>query len=86
MTHMSLTDINPAETAPEPNLEINASRQFVLWLAEQNISIGFTTYRAGKLFLVGLQDNGRLSIFERTFERCMGLVARGNSLYMSALY
>jgi len=78
-----------AETNEEEEsakLELNASRQFVPWLAEQAISIGFTTYRAGKLFLVGMQDNGRLSIFERTFERCMGLCAHGNSLYMSSLY
>jgi uncharacterized protein (TIGR03032 family) len=33
-----------------------------------------------------LQQDGNLSVFERTFERCMGLYAQGNSLYMSSLY
>jgi uncharacterized protein (TIGR03032 family) len=67
-------------------LEINASRQFTPWLLEQNLSIAFTTYQAGKLFFIGLQPNGRLSVFERTFERCMGLYAQGSTLCMSTLY
>ncbi|RCJ23026.1 hypothetical protein A6S26_00200 [Nostoc sp. ATCC 43529] len=75
--------MNPSE---KPSLEIEASRQFIAWLHEQNLSLSFTTYQAGKLFFIGLQPNGRLSVFERTFERCMGLYANGNSLYMSSLY
>ncbi|ACC80157.1 TIGR03032 family protein [Nostoc punctiforme] len=67
-------------------LEINASRQFTPWLLEQNLSLAFTTYQAGKLFFIGLQQGGKLSVFERTFERCMGLYAYGSSLYMSSLY
>lgn len=70
----------------QPQLEISASRQFTAWLLEQNLSLAFSTYQAGKLFFVGLQPNGRLSVFERTFERCMGLYAEGNTFYMSTLY
>jgi hypothetical protein len=35
------------------SLEITASRQFTSWLAEQNLSLAFTTYQAGKVFLLG---------------------------------
>jgi uncharacterized protein (TIGR03032 family) len=73
-------------TTPAQGLEINASRQFTPWLLEQNLSLAFTTYQAGKLFFIGLQPDGRLSVFERTFERCMGLYTQGSSLYMSSLY
>jgi uncharacterized protein (TIGR03032 family) len=69
-----------------PPLEISASRQFVSWLYEQNLSIVFTTYQAGKVFFIGLNPNGKLSIFERTLDRCMGLYTNGNSLYISTLY
>ncbi len=69
-----------------PALEITASRQFTPWLYEQNLSLVFTTYQAGKVFFIGLQPDGKLSVFERTFNRCMGLYAEGNSLYMSSLY
>lgn len=75
--------------APEtPRLEFTASRQFTSWLHEQRISLAFTTYQTGKLFLIGLQANGQLSIFERTFNRCMGLWAdlSTQSLWMSTLY
>jgi hypothetical protein len=39
------------------------------WMAEQRVSIAFTTYQAGKMFMVGLQPDGKLSVFERTFNR-----------------
>ncbi|MCC5639944.1 TIGR03032 family protein [Nostoc sp. CHAB 5844] len=78
--------MNQNPIAASNALEINASRQFTPWLFEQNLSLAFTTYQAGKLFFIGLQPNGRLSVFERTFERCMGLYAQGRSLYMSSLY
>jgi hypothetical protein len=73
-------------TTATPALEINASRQFTSWLASQNLSLVFTTYQAGKVFFIGLRQNGELSVFERTFERCMGLYAHNSSLYMSSLY
>jgi uncharacterized protein (TIGR03032 family) len=78
--------ISASSKAAVPSLEINASRQFTPWLFEQNLSLAFTTYQAGKLFFIGLQPSGKLSVFERTFERCMGLYAQGSSLYMSSLY
>ena len=70
----------------EPKLVIDASRQFPEWLAEHKVSIAFTTYEAGKLFLIGLQPDGRLSVFERTFARCMGLAVSGKTLWMGSLY
>ncbi len=82
----------PAEEAPaasagdEPKLELMCSRQFTSWMAETGLSLAFTTYQTGKLFLIGLQADGRLSVFERTFNRCMGLTAVGDTLYMSSLY
>ena len=68
------------------HLELMGSRQFNSWLREQKISIAFTTYQAGKIFLIGLQHDGRLSIFERTFNRSMGLWATPQTLWMSSLY
>jgi uncharacterized protein (TIGR03032 family) len=75
----------------KPLLEIQVSRQFTAWLAEAGISLAFTTYQTGKLFFLGLQPDGRLSVFERTFNRAMGLAvhdeaAGGRQLYLSTLY
>lgn len=70
---------------PRPPLEVDGSRQFISWLNEQNISLAFTTYQAGKLFFVGSQQD-KLFLFDRTFNRSMGLYADGNTLYLSSLY
>ena len=74
------------DQAAQPQLEFMPSRQFPNWLGEQGLSLAFTTYQAGKLFLIGLQPNGRLSVFERTFNRCMGLWSNGQTLWMTTLY
>ncbi len=73
-------------TQSAPRFELTASRQFSAWLAEQNASLAFTTYQAGKLIFVGAGADGRLSVFERTFNRCMGLHAQGDTLWMGTLY
>ena len=73
-----------AEAAP--SLALTTSRQMTSWMDEQKVSLAFTTYQAGKLFLLGLQPDGRLSVFERNLERCMGLAAAGSSLYAASLY
>ncbi|HJS31586.1 MAG TPA: TIGR03032 family protein [Alphaproteobacteria bacterium] len=72
--------------AAKPSLEITSSRQFPEWLAERRASIAFTTYQAGKVFLIGLREDRRLSVFERTFERSMGLCAHGRTLWLASLY
>jgi uncharacterized protein (TIGR03032 family) len=69
-----------------PLLEINTSRQFTNWMHEQQLSLAFTTYQAGKLFLLGLQPDGRLSVFERNFNRCLGLWGDGQTIWMTSLY
>src|SRR5687767_3579063 len=74
--------------AETPKFELSASRQFTSWLREQRISLAFTTYQTGKLFLLGLREEGKLSVFERTFERAMGLaISRdAQTLWLSTLY
>jgi uncharacterized protein (TIGR03032 family) len=78
--------MSETEPAPEAKFELFTSRQFPQWLAEQRLSLAFTTYQAGKLFLIGLGPQGKLSIFERTFSRCMGLAGDGQTLWMSSLF
>ena len=70
----------------EPVLEITGSRQLTSWMVELRVSFIFTTYQAGKVFLVGIRPDGRLSIFERTFNRCMGVCGNSQTFYMSSLY
>lgn len=78
----------PTQSAAEPQitLAISASRQFVPWLQAQSVSLAFTTYQANKLFFVGTEPSGKLSVFERTFERSMGLCVRHRQLWLSTSY
>lgn len=73
-------------TAVKPVFEVSVSRQMTSWLAEQKLSMALTTYQIGKLCLIGLNPDGQLGLFERTFNRCMGLCTIPNGLYMSSLY
>ncbi len=77
-----------ADPARQPQLALTASRGLIGWMADQRVSFAFTTYQAGKMFMVGVQPDGRLSIFERTFNRCMGLHADADAqtLWMTSLY
>ena len=83
-----MTNTISAASAAPPSFEITTSRQLLAWLAEQQLSIALTTYQIGKLFSLGLKADGELAVFERTFNRCMGLCPSGdgNGFWMSSLY
>jgi Domain of unknown function (DUF4915) len=76
---MATNPTSPVSAAPQPaampeeKFALTSSRHFPEWLARAGASLAFTTYEAGKLFLIGLKAGGRLAVFERTFARCMGL-------------
>jgi uncharacterized protein (TIGR03032 family) len=67
-----------AGSSPEEKFALSSSRQFAAWLAKTGGSLAFTTYQAGKLFMLGVRPDGRLSVFERTFPRSMGVAVSGD--------
>jgi uncharacterized protein (TIGR03032 family) len=69
-----------------PALAFHGSRLFTTWLKEAKVSLAMTTYQAGKVFLLGLQPDGRLSVFERTFERPMGIGVGAGRFWMSSIH
>lgn len=77
-------DSNHLTKPPESRLEVSCSRRVTEWLAETKSSLAFSTYQAGKLFLLGRRSDNRLSVFERTIERCLGLWSDGQTLWMSS--
>jgi uncharacterized protein (TIGR03032 family) len=70
----------------EPWVEVTGSARLAGWLAEQKVSLAFTTYETGKLFLLGHKPGGTLAVVERTFNRAMGLWADGQTLWLSTRY
>jgi uncharacterized protein (TIGR03032 family) len=80
----------PQPAAPRPasgpGVEVTGSRHLLEWLAAAEASLAVTTYHSNRLFLVGLKAPDRLSIFQRVFERAMGLAARPERLLLSTRY
>jgi uncharacterized protein (TIGR03032 family) len=75
----------PMDEAPG-ELELNYSPGLERWLTEQNTSLAFAI-PPSKLFLIGLDDSGHLSAFQRTFNKCMGIAAQGTStIYLGTRY
>lgn len=68
------------------NPTITASRGFIDWLADRKISLAFSTYQTGKLFVVGSSGGERFSVYERDFERAMGLAGDGQTIYMATRF
>ncbi|MBK8264196.1 MAG: TIGR03032 family protein [Nannocystis sp.] len=66
--------------------DLTASPGLPAWLAEQRLSLAFTTYQAGKLFLLGLTEDHQLAVHERSFSRCMGLHAAAQTLWLATHY
>jgi uncharacterized protein (TIGR03032 family) len=83
---MSDAPSSAVDVRKEPWVEVTGSPYLSTWLAEQQVSLAFTTYQTGKLFLLGRHPEGRLDVFERTFNRAMGLWADGQTLWLSTLY
>ncbi len=72
--------------AEEPWLKVTCSPGLTGWMAEHDVALACTTYQTGKLLLFGRKPAGELAVFERNFQRCMGLWADGQTLWMSSKY
>jgi len=80
----------PAESTdgkkpPEP-VRKSCSPGLTAWMTRNRLSIAFTSYQSGRLYLLGTEPKGRLSFHERIYQRAMGIVGNGQRLYMGGLY
>ncbi|BFM39587.1 TIGR03032 family protein [Synechocystis sp. LKSZ1] len=69
-------------TLTQPQEDISSSSTFLPWLTTENISLALTTYQTHRLFLIGVQPDGRPSCFKRVFDHAMGLYPTANGLFM----
>lgn len=77
----------PEHVAPPPaDGSVLASRDLPGWLATMACSLAFSTYQTGKLFLLGVRPDGVLSVFERTFERAMGMWVEERRLWLGSAF
>lgn len=78
----------PTGDLEKDKFALTSSRHFPEWLTSIRRAIAFTTYQAGKLFLLGVTSQGHLSVFERTFPRAMGIAVSsdGRTLALATQY
>lgn len=55
------------------------------FLAANDISIGFTSYQTGRLYLVGRGPDGKLAVHEAIYPQAMGITADTNRIYLGTL-
>ncbi len=67
-------------------VEKSCSRGLAGWLAQHKMSLAISSYQTGRIYLVGSDKQGRVSFFERIFERAMGIVGNAQRIYLGGLY
>lgn len=75
-----------APAAPDQPVRITCSRGLAGWLERHGVSLAFTSYQSGRLYLAGLDGGGDVSFQERYLARAMGLWSDGQRLLVSTLY
>ncbi|MBV0914227.1 TIGR03032 family protein [Rhodobacteraceae bacterium ASV31] len=76
----------PTGSEEQQGYVIHTSRHATNWMAEEKLSLALSTYELGKLFLLGIKPDGRLSVFERNFSRCMGLARSDSGFWLASLF
>ncbi|MCP4779994.1 MAG: TIGR03032 family protein, partial [Hyphomicrobium sp.] len=76
----------PAQPAKPQPVNISCTRGLADWLLRNNVSLALTSYQTGRLYLVGVDDNKRVSFHERFLARAMGLWADPQRLVLSTLF
>ena len=74
-----------AQSRPDP-VNISCTRGLADWLLRNNVSLAFTSYQTGRLYLVGVDNQRRVSFHERHLVRAMGLWADPQRLVVSTLF
>lgn len=76
----------PPRDITKLKVEKSCSRGLAGWLGQHRLSLAITSYQSGRIYLVGSDKQGRVSFFERIFERAMGVVGNAQRIYLGGLY
>jgi len=79
------TEAPPANTPEAGKIDIDFSQGLAGFLASNNISIGFTSYQTGRLYLVGHGADGKLALHEAVYPQAMGVIGDGDRIYLGTL-
>lgn len=70
----------------QQKIDLNFSSGLAGWLQANDVSIAFTSYQTGRLYIVGHSPDGKLAIHEAVYPRAMGITGDQNRLYLGTLH
>jgi len=73
-------------TPPGQPIQIACTRGLADWLLAHRVSLAFTSYQSGRLYLVGVDAEKRVAFHERFFSRAMGLWADPQRILVSTIF
>ena len=79
------TEATPQEPAKQTKIDINFSGGLAGFLSSQNLSFAFTSYQTGRLYLIGSEQDKKLSLHEAQYPQAMGVVGDQNRIYLGTL-
>ena len=83
--HTASVPVASAAGPPLTATNLSLTRGFANWLQTNNTSIAFTSYQSGRVYLVGVDGQGRVAILEILTGRAMGLWADDQRLVVAVL-
>ncbi|MEM6537236.1 MAG: TIGR03032 family protein [Pseudomonadota bacterium] len=72
--------------APPQKTDISFSGGLYAFLSGQNVSLAFTSYQSGVLYLLGHGRDGNLSLHQAVYPQSMGVVGDAERIYLAALH
>jgi len=79
------TQAPPTAADETGKIDINFSQGLAPFLAANDISIGFTSYQTGRLYLVGHGTDGKLALHEAVYPQAMGVIGDADRIYLGTL-
>jgi uncharacterized protein (TIGR03032 family) len=79
----SETQVTPPEGASSPETEITYSPGLRGFLANSAISLAFTSYQTGFLYILGPGSDGKLALHQAHYPQAMGVVGDANRVYLA---
>ena len=69
---------------PSAKTDISFSSGLKAFLAANNISLAFTSYQSGNLYLFGPGSDDKLAMHQAAYPQAMGVVGDGNRIYLAS--
>ena len=70
---------------PQASTRVDFSDGLADWLRRGGLSLAFTSYQSGRLYLAGHSPDGRLALHEAVYPQAMGVVGDANRIYLGTL-